>query len=328
MRQKQTEPVSFGFKHLITGRLRYPNGCLFLDICVRKRGSHPKAILVWWSRNLRLKVFRGSNTRKQIRLEISKPINMNNITKMAVVSAAVVLAAQAAQAQIPAGDLVLGFSSTAAGVTQDYIVDLGALPTTASSLGGAVNFSQFGTGGAPSIGNMNVGVLFGKGNASTGDFAGYSVLRTGNNASGVQGTESTPATLATGNVITSAALDAQSMVAGLIPQGNQFSMLTQSSGTAGTFANNMSANPLTSMPGTTISLDLFEATRLAQSGRSTPASAFTYEGTLNIDLTGPNAVVDFVPVAAAVPEPSTYGLIAGAGLLLVSLRRQFRGSTI
>jgi hypothetical protein len=59
---------------------------------------------------------------------------------------------------------------------------------------------------------------------------------------------------------------------------------------------------------------------------STPSSAFTLEGTLNLDFTGASPVADFTP--APVPEPSTYGLLAGAGLLLLALRRQFRSSIV
>jgi hypothetical protein len=254
------------------------------------------------------------------------------ITMLAAAGAA--LLTQAVRAQTaPPGDLVLGFTSTAAGVTQDYVIDLGAFSSLSSSqishLGGAVNLAQFGTGGAPPIGSMNVGVMFGQGAAQTGDFAGVSQFRTGGNAAGVVGTESVPATPSSGNFVTSAATDAASLLLGTPGNGNQFSFTIQGNTlTAGGFANNLGVNPMVAMPGSTIALDLFESTRLAPSGRSTPASAFTYEGTLNIDLSGPNAIVDFTPAgfAAAVPEPSTYGLIAGAGLLIVSLRRQLRGA--
>ncbi len=261
---------------------------------------------------------------------------MNTLTKMAVVSAAAVLVAQGARAQIANGDLVLGFTGTGA-TTQDYVIDLGSLTSfnsqssTIQHLGGLVNLGSFAVPN-PVIGSMNVGVLFGSGNGVTGDYVGYGILRSGNNAAGTVGTEAAPATPSGGSFVTLAA-----------NAGNGTTLGTPANTTALSFTGN--ANPLTTggvaqnlnaqdvlnpMAGTSIALDLFESTRLAPSGRSTPASAFTYEGTLNIDLSGANAVVDFTPAgfASAVPEPSTYGLIGGAGLLFMALRRQLRGSVV
>jgi hypothetical protein len=48
----------------------------------------------------------------------------------------------------------------------------------------------------------------------------------------------------------------------------------------------------------------------------------TYEGYFTFQTDGE---VDFTTAAVvAVPEPATYGLLAGAGLLAVAKRRQFR----
>jgi hypothetical protein len=59
--------------------------------------------------------------------------------------------------------------------------------------------------------------------------------------------------------------------------------------------------------------------------RATPSGAFTYLGYFAVDSSGlvftPSA---FVPV----PEPTTYGLIAGSGLLLLTLRRQLKGQLV
>jgi hypothetical protein len=58
-------------------------------------------------------------------------------------------------------------------------------------------------------------------------------------------------------------------------------------------------------------------------GRSGVASVDTYLGYFTFN--GGNDELDFTSVnPSAVPEPTTYGLLAGAGLLAVALRRQFR----
>jgi hypothetical protein len=234
---------------------------------------------------------------------------MNKFTKIAVVAALAAMAAQGLRAQTaPGGDLILGFTSTSS--SSDYVVDLGAIPTVPTDLGSAINLSQFGTGGAPSIGNMSVGVMFGKAVGTPGDFAGLSVPH---------GTAAPPTP--SGNNVSAAVNDALSVIIGT-PGNTTLTSFTGQSAflTAGTFANSLGADPRVVMPGTSIVLDIYESTRLANSGRTTVASAFSLIGTLSLDLSGPTAHAEFTPTA--VPEPSTYGLIAGAGLLLVVLRRR------
>jgi hypothetical protein len=53
----------------------------------------------------------------------------------------------------------------------------------------------------------------------------------------------------------------------------------------------------------------------------TGARVQTVLGTLLINAN--TDTITFTGAASAVPEPSTYGLVAGAGLLLVSLRNRF-----
>jgi hypothetical protein len=64
--------------------------------------------------------------------------------------------------------------------------------------------------------------------------------------------------------------------------------------------------------------DLWTST-LGTSG--TPA--FTYDGYLTINLSGAGDISYTSDVVSAVPEPATYGLLSGAGMLLLGLRRQF-----
>ena len=54
---------------------------------------------------------------------------------------------------------------------------------------------------------------------------------------------------------------------------------------------------------------------------------FGYEGYFNLDINDGTVSLTYDPVTA-VPEPGTYGLLAGAGLLLLGIRRQFTGHKI
>ncbi len=251
---------------------------------------------------------------------------MKKFTSAVILTAAVALANQAAQAQVNSGDLVIGFTSASAAT--DYVVDLGSLSsfstTSITQLGSLISQNQINTtfGG---INGVNVGAIAGNpSQAGPGDFAATTLLRLGGNAVGVQGTESAPATPG-GNGVTGAGTDAISLSLGTPSPANAFSFSTQANPlTAGGFANNLATSPLSTVSGSTISEDIFESTRLPVSGRSTPATPFAYLGQLDLDLSGSSPSLEFVPAGfSAVPEPGTYGLLAGTGLLALALRRQF-----
>jgi hypothetical protein len=61
-------------------------------------------------------------------------------------------------------------------------------------------------------------------------------------------------------------------------------------------------------------------------GATLASDTWTYEGDIVVDLTGTTATYDYDPMSA-VPEPSTYGIIAGAGLLILCLGNQLRRKT-
>jgi hypothetical protein len=269
------------------------------------------------------------NTRKQQYETNTKPIRkiMKRLTKSIVLFAALAMASQVARAQNPnSGDLVLGFTSTATADVNDYIVDLGSLSTLVANgvtdLSSFVNLSTLNST-ISSVSARSVGAIYGAPLGVTGDTAALTVLRTGNNASGSQGTESAPGTPGSGNLVSSAGNQMTSILLGT-PVKTSGNSMTFAGGVnnANSFSQDLGTSCLASFTTSTISLDLFETTRLAPSGRNTPASPFSYVGTLNIDVTGPNAVVDFVAAGTSVPEPASFGLLAGAGLLIVSLRRK------
>jgi hypothetical protein len=55
--------------------------------------------------------------------------------------------------------------------------------------------------------------------------------------------------------------------------------------------------------------------------KATPSSAYSYLGYFTLNLSSGNSSLTFTP--QAVPEPTVCSLLGGAGLLLLSLRRQF-----
>ncbi len=248
---------------------------------------------------------------------------MNNLTKSAILTAAFTLACTRGHAQANPGDLILGFTSSSA--TLDYVVDLGNIPQGSMQLGGSINVSMLNTAFPSGVNGVNAGVAFGVGKGGIGDYAGLSVLRTGNNASGVAGTEPIPGTPSGGIFVTAAASSANSVTLGN-PANSSSSSFTFAANTlnAGGFANELGTSPSSTISGTTISLDLYESTRLTPSGRSTPASAFTYEGQLDLDFSNPSTPsAQFIPVAA-VPEPTTNALMVSSGLVALFLRGLLR----
>jgi len=262
---------------------------------------------------------------------------MNKMTKLAVIAAAVALVGQAAYAQSQnPGDLLLGFGGT----SQDYVVDLGSfssLSTTAiTHLGSDLSGLTL-----PS-GVSTVGAIYGASPyAGAGDYDGLSLARTGSNAAGVQGTEASPvynqnSQNISGNSVTLAASYLSELAVGSLtgnqPVNGQYSpgsFSEQAAVAAGLYGTSLYNSYLSSFNGTTAALDIFQVNRTADtvSGRrtTTHTSPWAYVGQLDIDLSSSTA--DFVPAGyvatAQAPEPTTYGLIAGAGLLALSLRRQF-----
>jgi hypothetical protein len=92
------------------------------------------------------------------------------------------------------------------------------------------------------------------------------------------------------------------------------STTTQSGSSTGVSA--LTSNPLGTLTSDVLTIGLYEATR-GGTGLHPTAGPFTQVGTFTI-----NASTDDVSFTAAVPEPSTYGVLAAGGLLILSLRRQ------
>jgi hypothetical protein len=255
-------------------------------------------------------------------------------TMLAAVGGA--LLAQAAQAA--PDDLVLGFTLT--GAANDYIVDLGPGSSIGAGGGSVVDLSSgFGfssatlttTFGSGNVANgLNVGVVGGAatglpgqdlwvtqarsggaGNAATPG----SALQGGTTSSGSSGSPFPNGVLSgtgltAGNGVVFSAADSSSF-SSLIYNGNPNFVTTMGG-----------LNPAGTTSGSVVYEDLYREVD-SNPGRGGLQGNWAYQGYLTLDLSGGTSqLLTFTPASIAVPEPSTYGLIAGAGLLIISLRRQ------
>jgi hypothetical protein len=251
---------------------------------------------------------------------------MKKLTKLAALSVGAALVSTAAQAQtaIPSGDLVLGFTSQAAGVTSDYVVDLGTLPGSQNASLSTSGFVQgdFNNtfGSAFANGTVNVGIAGGVDNSTA--YLYTSLLDNGSGTPTVAG--STAPTSVSKSDVQGAAGTLGSVYAGAVNYDEGFTAnIAQSPTTPGTAANSFSSytgfNPLTTIPASTstIVLDLYKDAAPSH-GTSTTVS---YVGDVTLDFTGSGLIATYD--AAPVPEPTTDALLAGAGVLAFAFRRQF-----
>jgi hypothetical protein len=242
---------------------------------------------------------------------------MKNLTKAAVLSAAVALAGQGAYAAT--GDLILGFTGNSAAT--DTTFNLGSLSSSTISTG---NLSS----GLNSFASSGVMGYFGSG-STAGNGIDISVTRAGSTAIGLQGTESAPPAPPTATTLGGAIADVSAIQIG--------------SGVASFTGNSYSANTVAANPGVqndsvfsdnggnsslvangTV-MDIFSETIGTGSGRGSVPTTVAYVGQLDLFNLGGAANYEFIPAGfvAAVPEPSTYGIIAASGLLALALRRKF-----
>jgi PEP-CTERM motif len=253
-------------------------------------------------------------------------INMNKTKMMALVAIASATAVSA-HAQFADNDLVIGF--TTSGSTGDLAIDLGQASAlfgssttvnlntagntgfTSSGLASAltqngltINGLSWGVVGGIEPNNNNWDVIYTVAHGASAGAANGSIV------GGVSDVETVGQNTLNGKG-SSAVTDP---TAG---NGDSYSEAIASATGAGSFVSDTSKNPNSKTPAGTFSQteDIYEVTKVG-GVLGTP----TLEGTITLDNLGD---LTFTPVATAVPEPSTYGLIGGLGLLALSLRRQF-----
>jgi hypothetical protein len=262
---------------------------------------------------------------------------MNKIAKIFLLAVGAATMTQALQAQLatqpanPANnDLILGFTSQASGVTEDYVLDLGQIPTSYDQQMGGVSMSTFNSifGSALANGQVNVGVVAGSSSFMTGDPNDVitSVLD-----NGWGGTPTLPGSSAPPAPNSPSIQNAAALVLDLTPGFGGISSssessftynIAQSPTTYGTgipsFSSSLFTSPLTTINSSEeVLLDLYEDTA---TGRTT--TGYSYVGSIEVNLSGSTLSVTYDSVVPVMPEPGIYGLLAGVALLAMALSRQ------
>lgn len=222
-----------------------------------------------------------------------------------------------------AADLYVGFNDLAGGAGNDYVIDLGAQTgfTTSSTFSGSISSSlflaAFGTD-ANALNNVAVGAVAG---GQTG--SGFYLFATGTPTASHGTVAWNNAKNAASNIPTGVYAAAGSATS---PTWDFFVAQSPSSpDSSGTGVASEVGNPESSLVNGDVTLTLWQSTLATGLGK-TPA-AFTELGTLTIDansaLSDPSAdSINYVGVNA-VPEPSTYGILASGLVAAFGLRRKF-----
>jgi hypothetical protein len=238
---------------------------------------------------------------------------MNTTTKIALAALAIAAGAWSAQAQAAYnGDLVVGFTTGASGAN-DYELDLGRASSLATGFGNTTTFnlgtalSGFNLSGT-SWGVIGTLAVSGKGNswfsidrgAVPGNIANAATWSSINTA--VVSLYTGFATAGAGASATPNNSDANSWNQQTIVGPNPTSYVN-------TYGNPNIGSAL-GQPLGPGSMDFYQI--IANNTTPTEIGVFTLNST--------GTTLTFT----AVPEPTTYGLLAGAGLLILSVRRVFR----
>jgi hypothetical protein len=228
-----------------------------------------------------------------IKLANEKTLNiMNNMTKMTLAAVFTAAVATSAQAQYTAGDLLVGFIGNGSG--NDEILNIGLVTSLYQGETWNVGYSS------PTA----FGVIGGNFPASTY----YLTTADGN------GDPTQVGTASQGHNLSLNASTLYTQNAGLANVGGHVSVAASGTYSWTTFVDNSQASGNTFGAHSQDPVDVSASSTayfysVANSGTATADSFFTYS----------DGVLEF----GTAPEPATYGLLAGLGLLALSIRRQF-----
>ena len=252
---------------------------------------------------------------------------MKHLYKAALLAALGLASVTAAQAQ----DMLLGFNdaganTSAASYQNDYVIDLGALTqfTKTSTYSGSIVQSTFDTAfssdanwandvAVGAVGGTQVAIPHQIYVSGTTQPVAASTGRFGNILSDTSG-------IAVGEYGSAAAGNTGwSYLVGVNPGGIVLDGNTLN--TSGQAVMQQGVSPLSFLSGGDATFNLYEALSSGSTHAYTDIGSFSINANNGVDtisFTGASVVS-----SAAAPEPTTYGLMAGVGLLGLALRRQF-----
>ena len=258
---------------------------------------------------------------------------MKNLTTAAVLIGGAILASQSAFAQTTfvQNDLYLGFQNQAGGGSADYVINLGA----ASGIVGSSTVVDFSSDFSLSLfddvslqgtsSQIYAGVVGGENSSAGGGTADIfaTQLRTSNIGNWAVAGSSLTATAPRSQDNNAETTLAQLYYApgagtGVLDSSKPWENYIEPANSSSTFLGAMGINPDSFFsPSTVLYEDLYETQATGPEG----SGGYTYQGYFTLDLTGQNPSLTFTP--QAVPEPTVFGLLGGAGFLLLSFRHRF-----